>query len=128
MQDYADGFRLRSGIEIETRIPPDLGRLNRDMEMTIFRIIQEGLANIHRHSESTVATITLERDAREIRLELADRGRGLPTALTGEKGMPRLGVGIQSMRERAELLGGSLQISFTESGTRLTLVLPLLQP
>jgi len=126
LQSYAEGFRERSGIELEVSIPPDFGRLSADAEMTLFRIIQEGLANIHRHSGSRLAAILLQRDTREARLELRDWGRGLPKALSpGKKAQVRLGVGILGMRERAEQLGGRLEISSTDVGTAIHVILPI---
>ena len=81
LASYSEGFRQRTGIQIELRIPPDFGRLDRGLEMTLFRIVQEGLANVHKHSGSPWALIQLERDARQVRLTIEDRGRGLPAEL-----------------------------------------------
>lgn len=126
LQTYAGGFRERTGIELELRIPTDFGRLGADTEMTLFRIIQEGLGNIHRHSGSQLAAIMLQRDAREVRLEMRDWGRGLPGGLfPGKQGQVRLGVGLLGMRERAEQLGGRLEIVSTEAGTAITVTLPI---
>jgi PAS domain S-box-containing protein len=126
LQSYAQGFNQRTGIQIEIRIPPDFGRLSSEMETTLFRIVQEGLANVHRHSGSPLALILLERDPREVRLVLQDRGRGFPEALNPQrKGFVRFGVGIMGMRERAEQLGGRLELSSNDAGTTLTVILPL---
>ena len=96
------------------------------MEATLFRIVQEGLANVHKHSGSPSAVIRLERDDREVRLVLQDRGRGLPEALrTPAKGFVRFGVGIMGMRERAEQLGGRLELASNDGGAKLTVALPL---
>jgi signal transduction histidine kinase len=96
------------------------------METTLFRIVQEGLANVHKHSGSPLVLILLERDPREVRLVLQDRGRGLPEALHPRpKGFVRFGVGIMGMRERAEQLGGRLELSSNDAGTTLTVILPL---
>jgi signal transduction histidine kinase len=126
LQAYAQGFNQRTGIQVEIKIPPDIGRLGSELEATLFRIVQEGLANVHRHSGSPLAIIRLERDACEIRLVLQDRGRGLPAALhLSAKGFVRFGVGVMGMRERAEQLGGRLELSSNDAGTRLTVTLPL---
>ena len=126
LQAYAQGFTQRTGIQVEIKIPPDFGRLNSDLEATLFRIVQEGLANVHKHSGSPLAVIQLERDPNEVRLVLQDRGHGLPEALHGQpKGFVRFGVGIMGMRERAEQLGGRLEIASNEKGARLTVTLPL---
>ena len=126
LQAYAEGFTQRTGIQIEIKMAPDFGRLNCDMETTFFRIIQEGLANIHRHSDSPLAVIRLERDSREARLVVQDRGRGLPLAMRASKeGFVRFGVGILGMRERAEQLGGRLELTSNDLGTKLAVALPL---
>jgi signal transduction histidine kinase len=126
LQAYAQGFNQRTGIQVEIEIPPDFGRLGNDMETTLFRIVQEGLANVHKHSGSRLAVIRLQRDAREVRLVLDDRGRGLPEAsYTQAKGFVRFGVGIMGMRERAEQLGGRLELSSNDAGARLTVTLPM---
>jgi PAS domain S-box-containing protein len=126
LQTFAQGFHQRTGSELELKIPPDFGRLDRGLEMTIFRIVQEGLANIQRHSGSAPVEIRLERDLREVRLEVLDHDRGLPEAsLPNKKESFRLGVGILGMRQRAEQLGGVLKIASTGDGTRLTVTLPL---
>ena len=126
LQSYAQGFNQRTGIQVEIRIPLDFGRLSSEMETTLFRIVQEGLANVHRHSGSPSAVVWLERDSQEVRLVLQDRGRGLPEALHPQpKGFVRFGVGIMGMRERAEQLGGQLELSSNDAGTTLTVTLPL---
>ena len=118
MQAYAQGFNQRTGIQVEIKIPPDFGRLGSEMETTLFRIVQEGLANVHKHSGSRLAVIRLERDPREVRLVLQDRGRGLPAALHPRaKGFVHFGVGIMGMRERAEQLGGRLELASDDAGT-----------
>jgi two-component system sensor histidine kinase UhpB len=128
LQAYAQGFHQRTGIQVEIVVLPDFGRLSSELEVTLFRIVQEGLANVHKHSGSSSADIRLERDAREVRLVLQDRGRGLPQALrTQATGFVRFGVGIMGMRERAEQLGGRLELASSDAGTRLTVTIPLVQ-
>ena len=128
LEAYAQGFGQRTGIQVEIRTSPDFGRLRRELEATLFRIAQEGLANIHRHSGSPLAVIRLERDPYEVRLVLQDRGCGLPEELNGkQEGFARFGVGIMGMRERAEQLGGRLELTSKDVGTRLTVTLPLEQ-
>jgi two-component system NarL family sensor kinase len=126
LQTYAEGFQRRTGIQLALSISPGLARLPRDVEMTIFRIVQEGLGNIHRHSGSPSARIALERNSQGVCLTLVDHGRGLPAALSKKdrRSVP-MGVGILGMRERAELLGGRLQITSSRGGTTVTVILPL---
>jgi signal transduction histidine kinase len=126
LQSYAQGFNQRTGIQIETKIPPDFGRLNSELEGTLFRIVQEGLANVHKHSGSQLAVVRLERDPQEVRLVVQDRGHGLPNAPRNQaEGFVRFGIGIVGMRERAEQLGGRLELTSNDIGARLTVTLPL---
>jgi len=128
LRAYAQGFNQRTGLEVEIKIPPDFGRLSGELEATLFRIAQEGLANIHKHSGSPLAAIRLERDPCEVRLVLRDWGHGLPEAIRRQStGFVRFGVGIMGMRERAEQLGGRLELNSNDGGTRLTVTLPLVQ-
>ena len=128
IQSYASGLKQRTGVEVELKIPPDFGRFSRELEAAVFRVVQEGLANVTKHSGSPIAIIRLEQDQDEIRLMLEDRGRGLPGGLRWQSsGLVHFGVGIIGMRERAEQLGGQLEIDSNDSGTRLTLTLPLIK-
>jgi len=128
LQSYAQGFNQRTGIQVEIKIPPGFGRLSSELEATLFRIVQEGLANVHKHSGSQLAVVRLERDSREVRLVLQDRGRGFPEALRNqEDGFVRFGIGIVGMRERAEQLGGRLELTSNDMGARVTVTLPLVQ-
>jgi PAS domain S-box-containing protein len=123
---YVQGFAERSKIKVAVEIPPNLGRLPRDLEMHIFRIVQECLTNIHRHSGSPTAVIRLKQDADRVRLEVKDAGRGIPPEkLAAFKSGGKLGVGIRGMRERVRQFGGNLEIESSESGTCVTVELPL---
>jgi signal transduction histidine kinase len=125
---YAAGFGSRSGISVSVDVQANLGRLPREHELTLFRIVQEGLTNIHRHSGSSTAKITLLRDAHKAMLKVSDRGRGFPPGgleRGGNAGVV-IGVGVAGMRERARQLGGQLQIESGPSGTSLTATLPIL--
>ena len=126
LQTFAQGFHQRTGIDLEVNIPPDFGRLDPGVEMTIFRIVQEGFSNVRRHAGSAPAEIRLERDGDQVHLVLLDHDRGLPSAsVPDKKGSFRLGVGILGMRQRAERLGGTLEVASIGDGTRLTVTLPL---
>ena len=125
---YAQGFNQRTGIQVKIKIPPDFGRIGNERESTLFRIIQEGLANVHKHSGSRLAVIQLERDPREVRLLLQDQGHGFTEAPRRRAtGFVHLGVGIAGMRERAEQFGGRLEIASGDAGTTLTVTLPMVQ-
>ena len=128
LRAYAQGFNQRTGIQVKIKIPPDFGRIGNERESTLFRIIQEGLANVHKHSGSRLAVIQLGRDPREVRLVLQDQGRGFTEAPRRRAtGFIHLGVGITGMRERAEQLGGRLEIASGDGGTTLTVTLPMVQ-
>jgi signal transduction histidine kinase len=119
--EYATGFARRSGIDIQLEISPEVGRLSENVEITFFRIIQEALGNIHRHSGSAVAVIRIYCLENNVILEIQDHGRGLP-ARNGQS--HQLGVGIKSMQERVRLLGGLLHITSSTSGVLVKTVLP----
>ncbi len=105
LRSYLEGFTERSKIRVDLELPEDLGRLQQDLETAIFRIVQECLTNIHRHSESPVARIRISRSDSQVSLEVEDRGKGIPSEKRGaldSGGTP--GVGIRGMRERLRQL------------------------
>jgi PAS domain S-box-containing protein len=124
---YTGGFAQRSGIEVHLDVSPELARLPADVELTFYRIVQEGLTNIHLHSGSKTARIRLERRPEQIVLTMADEGHGIPARILerAEGYAPEFGVGIQGVRERMRQLGGRLEISSSSEGTTLTAILPL---
>ena len=126
LRSYLDGFTERSKIKIDLELPEDLGRLPQDLEIAIFRIVQECLTNIHRHSESPVARIRIRRSDGQLSLEVEDRGKGIPPGkreAMESGGTP--GVGIRGMRERLRQLGGSLKINSSGAGTVVIAHLPV---
>jgi PAS domain S-box-containing protein len=123
---FAQGFEARSGIRVTLDFPEELSRLPIEMETAIFRIVQEGLTNIQRHSGSTVAGIRIERPPDVLRLQIEDQGRGLPLHLRGDDVViAAAGVGIASIRERVRELGGTLTVQSGDGGTLLNVTLPL---
>jgi len=123
---YVDGFALRSKIKVDLDLPEDFGRLPRESETAIFRVVQECLTNIHRHSESSIAKIRLRQRDHEVMVEIADKGKGIPPEKREEmssSGAP--GVGIRGMRERLRQLGGMLEIDSNGSGTVIAVRLPI---
>lgn len=123
---FVEGFAERSKIPVALEIPQNLGRLSPEFETTIFRVVQEGLTNIHRHSGSSTAAIRISQAPEAIRLEISDRGKGIPAGVQlGLAGAGRSGVGIQGMRERLRQLGGHLEIQSRRTGTTILAVLPL---
>jgi PAS domain S-box-containing protein len=126
LRSYLDGFTERSQIKVDFELPEDLGRLPQDLETALFRIVQECLTNIHRHSESPVARIRVTRGNGQVSLEVEDRGKGIPPEereAMNSGGTP--GVGIRGMRERTRQLGGTLEINSNGSGTVVTVRLPV---
>jgi len=118
------GFSGRSGITISLQLAPDIGRLKAETELTIFRITEEALDNVYRHSGSSTAAVRLFQESDEIVLEIADCGRGLPPRATGSD--PDSTVGISGMRERVEDLGGEFSIeSIAGEGCTVRVALPL---
>lgn len=123
---YASGFAERSGIKVKAVIASDFGRLPKETEIALFRIVQEALTNVHRHSKSRSATIRLVRADGKVRMEVKDRGVGMarPSAATGWNSP--LGIGIAGMRERVKQLGGIFEIrSKPKRGTAVCVELPV---
>jgi PAS domain S-box-containing protein len=124
---YVTGFAERSQIKVELEVPEDLGRFRRELELALFRIVQESLTNVHRHSGSPRAKIIISRLPSQLRLKVEDEGRGMTIAPTAhEKNTP--GVGISGMRERVRQLGGQIQIRSGSWGTAVEVLFPLEAP
>jgi len=122
---YVDGFSERSNIRVHLDIPEEFGRLSDEMEIAIFRMVQECLTNIHRHSGGSSATIRVHEEDHRVLVEVQDEGKGIPPekqlALSSSG---RTGVGFRGMRERLRQLGGTLEIR-SNGGTTVTATLPL---
>jgi signal transduction histidine kinase len=122
---YVDGFAERSKIRVDMEVPAEFRRLSEEMELTIFRLVQECLTNIHRHSGSSTASIAIRQEDHTILVEIKDQGRGIPFDKQMELGTDRAGVGFRGMRERLRQLGGKLEIQSGSSGTSVNARLPL---
>jgi len=125
--DYVKGFKARSGIRVKLDLPVNLDQFSAGAKLALFRVVEEGLANIHRHSGSRSATIRLRHTPDQVVLEVSDRGRGFsPPALQRANGrLGRTGLGLIAMRERLSELGGWLDIESGKNGTTLRATLPL---
>jgi signal transduction histidine kinase len=123
---FARGFSERTGIHVDDTTVQDIGRLPPDVETALFRIVQESLANVHRHSGSDMASIRLEKGPTDVTLQISDRGRGMPEGITDgtTSDNAELGVGISGMRQRLIQLGGRLEIQSSGNGTTITVVVP----
>jgi two-component system, NarL family, sensor kinase len=124
---YAEGFQKRSGIQLTVDIAPDLGRLTTEVEMALFRVVQESLTNVHRYSGSPNAEIKISSEPEAVKLEVIDHGKGIEagSARVKVEGIAALGVGIPGMRERLRQLGGQLEVDFGRDGTRVSASVPL---
>src|SRR5580704_17160788 len=121
IRHYAVGFTERTGIGVELNISPRVARMKPDVELALFRVVQESLTNIQRHSGSPQAKIRIECDLGKIRLEISDKGSGISGS---GKMFSGLGVGIPSMHERVTLIGGQLDIESSSSGTTVRVTIP----
>lgn len=123
---YVERFSQRSKISVQLDLPSNLGRLPREIETTIFRIVQESLTNVHRHSGSSTAVIRLRREVDMVSVEICDEGKGLEADnYRTFSGVVTPGVGIQGMRERVRQLGGRFDIRSGDTGTTVEATLPL---
>jgi PAS domain S-box-containing protein len=124
---YLEGFTARSGIQASFDVPTDCGRLSRDTELALFRVLQESLTNVHRHSGSQTAHVKLSTNGGMAILEIRDEGTGVPATIlegSGESWQRAIGVGLRGMKERLGQLGGTLEISSTEHGATVTAIVP----
>lgn len=127
VRSYVDGFSKRSGMRVTVNFPPDFERMPAEIELALFRIMQECLGNIHRHAKSRTAHIRLEQDAEHVMLEVSDDGQGMPpdTLAAIQQGRPSGGVGIAGMQERMRLLNGTFSIESSSDGTTVRAMIPL---
>jgi PAS domain S-box-containing protein len=127
MQWYADGVSKRSGILIDLDLPAQAPRFPEEVETALFRIMQECLTNVLKHSNSSIARIRLTLNASEVVMEIRDQGKGISTAAlekTGDK-VASLGVGLMGMRERVRQLHGGFDLNTGNGGTAVIVTLPL---
>ena len=124
---YVNGFAQRSGIQVKINISEGEPRLPGEVELALFRILQESLTNIHRHSKSTTAEVTLDIRASEVVLTVEDNGKGIANELLNrfQSDGSNSGVGLSGMRERVSELGGQLKIHTSGAGTTIAAVIPL---
>lgn len=123
---YIDGIAKRSNIEISLTFTPQLFlRLPRDIETTIFRIIQESLTNVCRHADSESARVEIEKQSESVLVRVRDYGKGLSKEIAGRPITSSLGVGVTGMRERVRQFGGELTLSRAEPGTLVEARIPL---
>jgi signal transduction histidine kinase len=122
---FVDEFSKRSDVSTELDIPQGLTRMGRETETTVFRIVQEGLTNIHRHAAAQKARIAVELDASMLRLTISDNGQGMTSDRLRRASAGQSGVGITGMRERVTQLGGRFKVSSGQQGTTVSVELPV---
>jgi signal transduction histidine kinase len=127
VRSFIRGFMERSGIQVELVVNGEIGRLNADLETALFRVVQESLSNIHRHSGSPTALICATQDDSAVVLQISDGGRGITSSAASAQPTAALGVGIMGMGERLRQLGGQLDIESGERGTTVTARVPILK-
>jgi len=122
---YSEEFSRRSGIAVNLAVAPDLKRLPADLEIALFRAVQEGLTNVHRHAEASTVDIRLTVDSGRIRLEIRDNGRGVPRGKLDRLAERATGVGLAGMRERFREFGGTVEVKSGKAGTGLNITTPI---
>jgi PAS domain S-box-containing protein len=123
---FIDGFSQRSKIDVSLNMPSGLGRMTPELELAIFRIVQESVTNIHRHSGSLTARIEVVQEGGHVHCKISDDGRGIPPEKQRELNSHGLiGVGVRGMRERIRQLGGTLKIESNGKGTTVSVTLPV---
>jgi len=121
---YIQGLVERSGLQISLDVAKNFGRLSREMELVLFRLVQECLTNIHRHSGSKTAIIAMARKDGIVSLDIRDEGKGIPPDKLSRLQSHSSGVGMRGMSERVRQFGGEMKIESNENGTRISFVLP----
>jgi PAS domain S-box-containing protein len=131
IQWYLEGFSQRSSIKTNFDADPEFGRFSREIELALFRVLQESLTNVHRHSGSATAEIKLAKNNGQVILQVRDHGKGISPQLLEESDrdwLGSLGVGLRGMNERIKQLGGNFDISSGENGTAVTATIPVSEP
>jgi signal transduction histidine kinase len=126
-QWYVQGFGERSGINVTVDFARLPERLSTEIEITLFRVLQESLSNVHRHSQSSSVGVCFMYHPEAVILEISDRGNGMPAEMLQRlgEGCAEVGVGLAGMRERLDQIDGALEINSTSSGTTLRAIVPL---
>jgi two-component system NarL family sensor kinase len=126
-QWYVQGFGERSGINVTVDFARLPERLSTEIEITLFRVLQESLSNVHRHSQSSSVGVCFMYHPGAVILEISDRGNGMPAEMLQRlgDGCAESGVGLAGMRERLDQIDGALEINSTNSGTTLRAIVPL---
>jgi signal transduction histidine kinase len=122
---YVEGFSQRSNVLVTLDLPEQFTGLSKEMELCVFRIVQECLTNVHRHAESPTAGIRVTQDEYCLRLEVQDAGKGFALIDRENLAVAQTGVGLRGMQERLRHFAGTLQVYSNGKGTRVTATLPV---
>jgi signal transduction histidine kinase len=125
IRSYAEEFSVRSGIKVDCDCEGSVRRFSRELETALFRILQECLGNVHRHSSSSTASIRFYLHGDKAHLEVTDTGHGIPLDRQREIAMGGGGVGLSGVRERIAQAGGELQITSDSNGTKVSVAVPI---
>lgn len=124
---FVDGYSQRTGVAVAVNVPDDTGRLTPAIELTLFRVLQEALTNVHRHASSKKAEVSLQYGPVEVRLVIKDYGKGMPPEMLERflKAGTDVGVGLAGMRARVREQGGNLNIVSDSHGSQILATLPI---
>lgn len=122
---YVEEFSKRSRIAVSLQLDEEGDRLTQEIKTAVFRIVQEALTNVYRHSKARIARIEIENDDTYLQLRIKDDGHGIPANMSSVTPNGKTGVGLASMRERATLLGGAFDIQSDSEGTTLSVSIPI---
>jgi signal transduction histidine kinase len=125
LRAFIEGFSERSGIAVDLDLPNRSFRMPRELETTIFRVVQESLSNVRKHAHSSTARVRVTLNSDGVSIEVEDNGSGLPPSNAPELRTAKIGVGISSMQERVKHCGGRFQLHSGSTGTQLEVSLPL---
>jgi signal transduction histidine kinase len=123
LSQYVHGFAKRGGVFVDSDIPKDLGRVGKETEMTLFRVTQECLTNVHRHSQSSKTSVCIRRERGKIRMEVRDAGVDMALLKNGD--IASVGIEILEIPERVRQLNGKMEIFSREGpGTSISMLIP----
>jgi signal transduction histidine kinase len=124
---YVEGFSQRSNVVVKLEVPEQFRDLSKQMELCVFRVVQECLTNVHRHADSPTAAVRVTQDKFSLRVEVADDGKGIASLRRGALPLAETGVGLRGMQERLRQFGGTLRVHANDPGTRVIATLPVLR-
>jgi two-component system, NarL family, sensor kinase len=123
--EILDRERAQISLRVDLELPEDASWLSKAQELIVFRVVQESLTNVHRHSGSPWAKIQLSQSPNMVKIEIVDKGKGISSDEGRVLATARMGVGVRGMEERVRQFGGSFQIESGTAGTRVSVTIPL---